>query len=96
MEGAYWIWGLGLVIAYLAIPLLAWLLLRILRAALKIERYARASRQSTLAINKHLNNIAALEVTEAGLKSANALAKDVATSAEALANLLARRAGGGA
>lgn len=96
MEGAYWIWGLGLVIAYLAVPLLAWLLLRILRAALKIERYARASRQSTFAINKHLNNIAALEVTEAGLKSANALAKDVATSAEALANLLARRAGGGA
>ena len=95
MAGAYWVWGLGLVIAYLAVPLLVWLLWRILRAALKIEHYAKVSRGSTLKITKHLENIAALETTEAGLKGANVLAGDVATGAEALTALLAKRAGGG-
>jgi hypothetical protein len=94
MEGAYLVWGIGLVVAYLAVPLLLWLLLRIWRAAWKIEHYARVTHLSTQEIVQHLNNIPALNTTEAGLRGANALGKDVATGAEALTALLARRAGG--
>ncbi|MCL6569550.1 MAG: hypothetical protein ACOYW9_05300 [Deinococcota bacterium] len=94
MESAYVIWGIGLVIAYLAIPLLAWLLLRIWRAAWKIEHYARLTRQSTQRIVQHLQSLPALNTTEQALQEANALAKDVAAGAEALTTLLARRAGG--
>lgn len=94
MEGAYLVWGIGLIIAYLAVPLLLWLLLRVWRAAWKIEYYARVSRQSTQKIVQHLNNIPALDATEAGLQGANALGKDLAAGAEALTALLARRAGG--
>jgi hypothetical protein len=94
MEGAYLVWGIGLVIAYLAVPLLLWLLLRIWRAAWKIEYYARLTHQSTQKIVQHLENIPALETTEAGLQGANALGKEVAAGAEALTALLARRAGG--
>ncbi|WP_337869587.1 hypothetical protein [Meiothermus sp.] len=94
MEGAYLVWGIGLVIAYLAVPLLLWLLLRIWRAAWKIEHYARVTRQSTQKIVQHLENIPALDTTEAGLQGANTIGKDVAAGAEALTALLARRAGG--
>lgn len=94
MEGAYVVWGIGLAIAYLAVPLLLWLLLRIWRAAWKIEHYARITQQSTQKIVQHLENLPALNATEQHLQGANALAKDVAAGAETLTALLARRAGG--
>lgn len=88
------IWWIGLVVAYLAVPVLVVLLVRVLRAALKIEYYARISRASTKKIAAHLELVPALNITEQGLIGANQLANEVAIGAEALTALLARRAGG--
>jgi hypothetical protein len=87
------IWWIGVVVAYLAVPVLLILLLHIFRAARKIEHYAKTSRASTLAITKHLETIAALGTTEERLKGANALMGEVAGGAEALKDLLAKRSG---
>lgn len=87
------IWWIGVVVAYLALPVLLVLLLRIFRAARKIEFYAKTSRASTLTITKHLETIAALGTTEQSLKGANALMGEVAGGAEALKDLLAKRSG---
>ena len=88
------IWWIGVIVGYLAVPVLIVLLVRILRAALKIEHYAKVSRVATQKIAAHLELVPALNVTEQGLIGANQLANQVALGAEALTALLARRAGG--
>lgn len=88
------IWWIGVIVAYLAVPVLVVLLVRVLRAALKIEHYARVSRAATQKIAAHLELVPALNITEQGLIGANKLADEVAIGAEALTALLARRAKG--
>ena len=88
------IWWIGIVVGYLAVPVLVVLLVRVLRAALKIEYYACVTRASSQKIASHLELVPVLNITEQGLIGANALANEVAIGAEALTVLLARRAGG--
>lgn len=92
-SGVITLWWIGVVAAYLAVPVVLVLLLRIYRAAKKIEHYAKASRASTLKITQHLNTIQALGTTQASLKGANTLMGEVAGGAEALRDLLAKRSG---
>lgn len=88
------IWWIGVIVAYLAVPVLVVLLLRVMRAARKIEHYARTTHASTQKIVQHLNLIPALDTTEKNIAGARQLADEVALGAEALTALLAKRAGG--
>ncbi|CAN5664562.1 hypothetical protein BH24DEI1_BH24DEI1_01870 [soil metagenome] len=87
------IWAVTLVIAYLAVPIVVVLLLRIARAARKIELYTRETRLASQGISGHLEAVVALEQTESLLTGAHAVGGDIALGAEAMAGLLSRRAG---
>ena len=89
------IWTVTLVVAYLCVPLLVVLLVRIVRAARKIEVYTRETRAASQTIVQHLEALPALDQTEALLERAHATGGEIALGAEALAAVLARRGGSG-
>lgn len=86
------LWIITLVVAYLAVPLLVFLLWRIVRASHKIERYTRETRVASRGISTTLEALPALDKTEELLQGAHALGGDLALGAEAMAAVLARRA----
>lgn len=88
------LWIITLVVAYLAVPLLVMLLWRIVRASRKIERYTSETHTSSRGIVTHLEALPALDRTEELLQGAHGLGGDLALGAEAMASVLARRAGG--
>lgn len=90
---AFVLWIVTLVVAYLAVPLLVFLLWRIMRASRKIERYTRETRLASQGVSQTLEALPALDKTEKLLQGAHALGGDLALGAEAMAAVLSRRAG---
>lgn len=85
------LWTVTLIVAYLAVPLLVFLLWRILHASIKIERYTRETRVASSGIATSLEALPALDRTQELLQGAHALGTDLALGAEAMASVLANR-----
>lgn len=88
------IWSATLVIAYLALPFVVPLLMRIVGASRKIEQYTRETHGASRKIVGHLESLHELERTQGLLEQTQTTGGEIATGAEALAGLLDRRAGG--
>jgi hypothetical protein len=87
------IWIVALAVAYFSLLFVVPLLLRIVRAARKIEAYTRDTRQASRDVTVHLDSLPALDRTRALLGDVHATGGEIAQGTEALAGLLARRAG---
>lgn len=87
------IWAIGLVVAYLAVPVVLVLLIRIARAARKIALYAAETHTATRGILRNLAPLGALTETQSLLGRARDGAEKTAEAAEALSVLLAKRGG---
>ena len=88
------VWTVGLVVAYLALPLLLLVLRRILTAAGKIRDYLAGTRAHSRLLPAHLAALAALEQTTVLLGGARTVGGAIADGAEALVGVLLARAGG--
>jgi len=90
----YVIWILVLAVAYLCVPVLLVVLTRILKAAIKIEVYARETQKASSGIRTHVQNAGLLVETDELLSSAHTVTGGIAGEAVQLVQLLMRRAGG--
>lgn len=88
------IWIVALAAAYLSLVFVVPLLLRLARAATKIERYARDTHEASTAITRHLEVIPALDDTAELLAGAHGVGGRIAAGAERLRDVLADRAEG--
>jgi hypothetical protein len=87
------VWIVTLAIAYLALPVLANLLLRIVRSARKIMIYARETSWASAAAAENLVALSELERTGKLLERAERAAGEAADQAAQLADLFERRWG---
>ncbi len=89
----YVIWVIVLVVAYLAVPILLKVLTRILRAAQKIDRYAKETRQASQGIRSHVGHAGALVETNKLLSAAHGVADEIGSEGTQLVAELLKRAG---
>ncbi len=87
------IWGAGLVVAYLSLPMLLRVLTRIVLSARKINLYFRDTRVHSQRLPKHLNALPALDTTIELLGAAKGVGGEIAGGAEALCGVLIQRTG---
>ncbi len=88
------VWWVGVVIAYLSLPLLLRELTRIVMASRKIYLYARDTRVNSRRLPEHLAALPALDQTTELLGVARITGGEIAEGVEALAGALIARAGG--
>ena len=89
----YVIWSTVLIVAYAAVPVLLYVLNRILKAAKKIARYAAKTKRSSAGIKSHIEKAPALIETNKLLAAGHEVADDIASEATAIVNELVTRAG---
>jgi hypothetical protein len=90
----YVIWIFVLAVAYLCVPVLLIVLTRILKAAIKIDAYARETRKASSGIRADVKHAGALVETNELLSAAHHVADGIASEAVELVGLLMRRAEG--
>lgn len=94
LQVVYWLWGLFLVLVYLAvIPLVIFLLYRILRMARSIEQYFAEAAATGGGIAKNTGHIKALEQTIQVATTILSVAGNINSHSDTIKNTLAARAG---
>ena len=90
----YWLWGLFLVVVYLGvIPLVIFLLYRILRMARFIEEYFAEAATAGVGIAENTSHINALEQTIQVATTILTVAGNINSHSDTIKNTLAARAG---
>ena len=94
LQFVYLLWGLFLVVVYLAvIPLVIFLLYRILRMARFIEQYFAEAAAAGVSIAENTSHVKALEQTIQVATAILSVAGNINTHSDTIKNTLAARAG---
>ncbi len=89
----YVIWIIVLVVAYAAVPVLLYVLTRILQAAIKISHYAAATQVSSSGIRSHVSHAGALVDTNKLLTLAHSVSDEIGAEGTTIVQALLSRAG---